>query len=334
MPSFEVLPEDRHEHPLGVRARCVALDQVERLAAARRPLGAGDQVLEPRVLRIDVLLAGDRADLALALLVERHRRPVERQRARRQVDHRVEHPVEVERGGDLAADVEQEGEVAGALLGGVELGVAEGRWRRRRRVLRAARGRARRRSPSPVSLLVTWIAPTVTPPATMAVAITLCASIWLERSMSGSNRGSSAARVTIVVFCCCATSPTKPVPIGTSAPDQPLAARRRRRSGSAAAPRRRSRSSPPSAPSAATTRWNTVGSSSSKSSDALNSRPIDWSSRRRSTSSRSSSVDVVGALMVGGMGLRVNDGLRLPREREAGARPAPRCGAPARSDRD
>ena len=55
-------------------------------------------------------------------------------------------------------------------------------------------------------------------------------------------------------------------------------------------------SDPPSAPSAASTRWNTRGRSSSKSRDALNSRLMECSSRRRSISSRNSSADAAGAL--------------------------------------
>ena len=150
--------------------------------------------------------------------------------------------------------------------------------------------------PLPVSLLVTWMEPTVAPPATIAVAMTFWARVS-ERSRLGSKRGSSTARVTIVVFCCCATSPTKPVPSGTSAPTnwapRPPTARRQRSMSPSAI-----QSEPPSAASAARTRLNTVGSTWSKSSDAPNSRLMDWSSRSRSTSSRSSSVVVAGALIV------------------------------------
>ena len=75
-----------------------------------------------------------------------------------------------------------------------------------------------------------------------------------------------------------------------------------RPAGSAGCRPRRSKASPPSAPSAASTRWNTRGRSSSKSRDALNSRPMEWSSLSRSTSSRRSSTEAAEALKISGIG--------------------------------
>ena len=76
--GLEIGPEDGDEHPFGVRPRLLPVAQVERLAPAGRPFGARDQILQPGVLGVDGVLPSDRPDLALALVVQRHRAAVER----------------------------------------------------------------------------------------------------------------------------------------------------------------------------------------------------------------------------------------------------------------
>src|SRR2546425_357486 len=102
------------------------------------------------------------------------------------------------------------------------------------------------------------------------------------------------ASLTIVVRCLRATSPTKPVPIGIVVPISfwlatPSASLQRSASPSAI------HSEPPAAPTAVSTVSNTLGSSSSKSSEELNSWLIECSRRRRSSSTRRSSAGTAGA---------------------------------------
>jgi hypothetical protein len=145
------------------------------------------------------------------------------------------------------------------------------------------------------------MAPTVMPPATIGVAMTVLDTVSSAASVACWKRGSRTASITMVVRCLRATSPTNPVPTGISAPTSrwpppPIANRQRRISPSVI------HSEPPSAPRAAITRSNTLGSSSSKSREALNSREIECSRRRRSTSWRNSSTGPGGTLSVSCMG--------------------------------
>jgi hypothetical protein len=112
--------------------------------------------------------------------------------------------------------------------------------------------------------------PTVAPLAIIGAAITVVVIIVLERSSRAWNRSSRMASVTIVLRCLRATSPTNPVPIGVALPTSfalpgPRARRHVSTSPSAI------QMDPPCAPSASSTVLNTVGSSSSKSSEPLNS---------------------------------------------------------------
>src|SRR3954471_17461478 len=75
---------------------------------------------------------------------------------------------------------------------------------------------------------------------------------------------------------------------------------------------------PPSPPSAASTRWKTRGSSSSKSRDALNSRLMECSSLRRSTSWRRASSVGDGGLRVSGISQGEGGSIR-----QGGARDTP-----------
>src|SRR5439155_2178009 len=93
---------------------------------ARGPPGAGDEILKPRVLGVDVLLTRHRADLTLSLVVQPDRTAVEGECARGEIHHRPEHPVEIEGGADLPADLEDECDIFGALTRAVHPGVAEG----------------------------------------------------------------------------------------------------------------------------------------------------------------------------------------------------------------
>ena len=123
--GLEIGPEDGDEHPFGVRPRLLPVAEIERLTPAGGPFGARHQILQSGVLGVDRILARDRPDLALALVVQRDRAAVEVERAGGEVDDRLQHPVEIEGGGDLAADLEQEGEVMGPPLDGMGLGVAQ-----------------------------------------------------------------------------------------------------------------------------------------------------------------------------------------------------------------
>ena len=148
--------------------------------------------------------------------------------------------------------------------------------------------------PSPLTLLTTWIAPTVMPFVSIGVAIRVVVIRVLERSTRCWKRASSIASLTIVVRCFRATSPTKPVPIGIVVPISfwlaaPSASLQRSTSPSAI------HSEPPAAPTAVTTVSKTLGSSSSKSSEELNSWLIECSRRRRSSSTRRSSAGTAGA---------------------------------------
>src|SRR5207302_1701574 len=102
------------------------------------------------------------------------------------------------------------------------------------------------------------------------------------------KRASLIAFVTIVLRCLRATSPTNPVPTGSVVPTSfwlalPSASRHRSASPSAI------QIEPPWAPTAVRTLSKTLGSSSSKSREELNSKPIEYCSRSRSSSARTSS---------------------------------------------
>ncbi len=175
------------------------------------------------------------------------------------------------------------------------------------------------KTPVPVSLLETWSAPTVVPCATMGVAITLEAGPSPGRSSAGSNRGSRIASITMVVRCLRATSPTNPVPTGSSAPIRrwlaPPTANRHLRTSPWAI-----QSDPPSAPSTVRTVWNTRGRSSSTSRVELNSREMRCSRRSRSTSWRSDSAGAASEVGVAGGAAGASRGMALPCGNPCGAR--------------
>ncbi len=131
----QVLPEDGDEEPLRVGRRILAVGEVEGLTPSRRPLRAGDEVAEPGVVGVHLLLPRHGPDVARALLVKPHGAAIEGEGPRCEVDHRLEHPVDVEGGGDLAADLEQDGEVARPALGAVQLRVPQRAGRGRRESL-------------------------------------------------------------------------------------------------------------------------------------------------------------------------------------------------------
>ena len=189
------------------------------------------------------------------------------------------------------------GEVAGPLLGGVELGVPQG----------DGGGGGQPLEQLPVVLVEDAVARELVGDLDRADGDAArdhrrghdVAGERLGRgSTPGSKRGSSTARVTIVVRWLLGHVADEAGAHRHLGADQPLAGAAH---GEPAA--QHVALGDPERPAFRAERGEhpleDLGSSSSKSSDALNSRLIDCSRRRRSTSSRSSSVDVAGALIVG-----------------------------------
>ena len=115
--ALEVLAEDLHEGALGVGAGVGALGEEERLPDAGRPGGTHGEVLKRGILGVDAVGAGNGADVADPVLVERDGTAVEVERLAGEVDDGAQHAIEIERRGDLAAHLGDERQLARRLGG-------------------------------------------------------------------------------------------------------------------------------------------------------------------------------------------------------------------------